>query len=120
MLSFICTLSNALSQPNQCAPINADNAPIRNLNGAGISLFDNEVRINIVDSYIAPSADHPSGGFTVSVINDYCSPIKVIFKTPDGPSYNQVLPHGSSSGRTLVPLRVAHGGILRVTILDHW
>jgi hypothetical protein len=122
ILSFVCTLSSALPANGQCAAIRSEDAPLRNMNGAGISLFENQVRINIAESYVEPSERAPTGGFTVSVHNDHCTSILVVFRTPapDARSYQQVLAAGASSIRGLIPRIVERGAIIRVTILDRW
>jgi hypothetical protein len=119
-LSFICTLSNALpASNNQCAAIHVDQAPLRNLSGLGISFFSDQVRIVIVDSYVSGTAEH-AAGFTATVVNDYCTAIMVIFKTPGGPSFQQVIQPGHASRRSVIPYQVPHGGVLYVTITDRW
>jgi hypothetical protein len=119
ILSFTCTLSTALpAGSSQCVPVNADDAPLRNINGAGISLFSNQVRINIVQAEIEPGGITPYGGFMVSIINDYCRAIAVTFRWPSGETFVRAVSPGSSWLRSLIPRRAAQGTIFHVSIHD--
>jgi hypothetical protein len=120
ILSFACTLSGALpAGNNQCAPVNEDGAALRNTNGAGISLFSNQIRINIVQAYYAPTQRYPWGGFVVSIINDYCLYIEVTFRLPDGRSYTQRVSPRSSVLDALIPRGVQQGAIIHVSVHDY-
>jgi hypothetical protein len=121
ILSFICTLSEALpAGSSQCVPVNEDGAALRMTNGAGISLFSNQVRINIVDSHIEPSSFYPWGGFTVSIHNDYCLPLRIFFNLPNGQREERVISARTTSPRAFVHRGVIQGAIVRVAIQDYF
>lgn len=118
ILSFICTLSVAAPVRNQCQPVNADDAALRNSNGAGLSLFSNQVRINIDQAYVAPSSWNPHGGFTVNVINDYCLSISILFEFPHGGNFRQTVPARTHMSGLLIPHAVGQGGNMQVSVTD--
>ena len=119
ILSFGFALSAPLPAPGSCSAVNEDDGTMRMASGAGVSLFSNQVRINIVDSLIEPSTSYPWGGFTVSIHNDYCLTISVTFHLPNGESYDHTVSAYSSTSRALIPHRVPHGDVVHVSIADH-
>jgi hypothetical protein len=118
-LSLICTLSEALpAGGGQCVPVNADGASLRNSNGAMLSLFSNQIRVRVVQSYIEPSTTMPFGGIFVDVTNDYCLRIRVEFRMSDGATYAFFVGGRSAIIRTLIPRAIAHNDIIHVSIHD--
>jgi hypothetical protein len=120
ILSFTCTLSGALpARGNQCVPVNEDGAALRMRNGAGISLFSDQIRINVVESYREPSLRFPRGGFTVSIVNDYCLYIQVTFHFQNGETYERTIGSRSSAPQAFIPIGVGQGDIIRISIHDY-
>lgn len=118
-LSFICTLSAALPASSRCVPINEDGAPLRIVNGAGISLFSNQVRINVEQQFLQPTTFYPYGGFVVNIINDYCRTIFITFRWPNGAMITRAVGAGSVWPHEVIPRSADPSGMLRVAISDH-
>jgi hypothetical protein len=120
ILSSTCTLSGASPvRSSQCVPVNEDGAALRMTNGAGISLFSNQVRINIVESYIEPSTFYPFGGFTISFHNDFCHALRVTFDFLNGRNFEALFSPWTSSARFVIPRGAGQGSIVRVSIRDN-
>ena len=110
---------NSITRPEESVrPINEDDAALRNSNGAGISLFSNQVRINIAQAYLEPSAFYPHGGFSVNIVNEYCLPVWVTFTLPNGQSYNEHVSAHTQRSNVVIPRNAAQGAVLHVSIED--
>jgi hypothetical protein len=118
IISFICTLSEALPAGGQCVPANEGGGAIRNANGATVSAFQNQVRVRIVNSYIEPSSWAPWGGIFIDVVNDYCLRVAVTFALPDGNHHTFYVGARRAILSQLLPGHIPHNAVMQVTIED--
>src|SRR4051812_26403867 len=85
ILSFICTLSEALpAGGSQCVPVNEGGGTLRNINGAAVSAFSDRVQIVVAQASVEPSSRHPFGAVFVDIFNQHCLRVRVEIVLPDG------------------------------------
>jgi hypothetical protein len=75
--------------------------------------------MNIGQSYIQPSSYNPFGGFTISIINDYCLTIYVLFQFPNGGNFRQTVGARSRVMGLLIPHALIQGALMHITVHDH-